>query len=228
MKNLVRTAYNRLIRPRLPRKLAVCSIDEKYGGVITRRVKLFDSTDVWENYEVEFLSAIREFVEPRDDVLEVGGGFGVATVTAARYTGPDGYIRTLEASEGHVEYVQEAAYLNGVDERVEVEHALVGPAKDVWGANESAARYPADKLGEWTDPDVLLLDCEGAEADIIENLSIRPRVCIVEVHPHLIADVDNPVLTIRKNLESQGYQVMKMIEEVEKSFPVSILVFEAE
>lgn len=224
MIHLIQTIYDSLVRPHLPRKLAVCSIDDEFGGVVTRRVKLLDKTDVWEDYENNFLLSIRDCVDEGDSVLEIGGGFGVATVTAARHAGEKGHVHSLEASNEHVEYINEAAWLNGVKEGITVENAVVGPANDVWGAHKNANQYDASELSEVMDPDVLLLDCEGAEEVIVGDLSVSPRICIVEVHPHLFTEAKKPVEYICNKLTSEGYSIIQKLEEDEKDHLVHIIV----
>jgi hypothetical protein len=174
---LVQPLYDRLVRPRLPRKLALCD------DVVCRRVRLLDQRDHWPNYERELLSAVREHVEPGDTVVDVGGGFGVAAVVAAREASPDGSVVSYEAAREQLDRIRETASLNGVAEQVDVVHGLVCADVDVWGSAVGAATVNASDL---PDADVLMIDAEGAESTIVDALDDRYPIVIVEVHPELI------------------------------------------
>lgn len=195
----VQTIYDRTVRPRLPRKLAYCN------GVFARRVRLFDSSDHRPEYQAQLLGAIREHVREGDRVLDVGGGYGVAAVAAARAAGPDGHVVSMDAAAERVADIRETAAINGVADRISAEHAQVGPDRDVWGDATAARRTAVVGL---PDCDVLVLDIEGAEAEVVPSLPLdapdAPRVVIVEVHAHAI-DMDTS--TFRALLEEAGYAV---------------------
>lgn len=197
--NFVRSLYNWVVRPRLPGRLAVCN------GVVARRVKLFDRTDNWPEYEREFLWSIRRFVVPGDTVVEIGGGFGIGSVVAARGAGPRGVVKSFEAAHEQIEFIRETAELNGVADRIEVTHGIVGPDIDVWGTPAGADTVLVSELPE---ADVLVVDAEGAEGSIIDALDQRPRALIVEVHPDLIqhSDLTEPEDFV-DHLRREGYAV---------------------
>ena len=50
---LVRSLYNRTVRPYLPRKFGV------YNGVAVKNIRLLDTTDEYPNYEKPLLAATR-------------------------------------------------------------------------------------------------------------------------------------------------------------------------
>lgn len=191
--SFVQAVYDAVLRPHLPRKLAVCN------GVVTRRVRLLDRTDHMPDYEHTLLGAVRDHVAEGDHVTDIGGGFGVAAVVAARQAGESGSVLTYEASETHVELIREAAVLNGVADRVTVVPKLVGPAYDVWGDEVPEQVDPAD-LAE---TDVVVMDCEGAEKDIVPALGVTPRVLVVEVHEEAGASM----AAISDHLRGHGYEL---------------------
>jgi len=53
------------------------------------------------------------------------------------------------------------------------------------------------------DCDVLVLDCEGAEIEILLEMEIRPRVVFVETHGMYYA----PEVAIRDKLDCEGYKI---------------------
>ncbi|WP_226022582.1 hypothetical protein [Halomicrobium salinisoli] len=192
----VRRAYNRVVRPHLPEKIAV------FNGVAVRRIPLLDLTDEFPAYEATLIDAVRSAVESGDDVVVVGGGWGVSSVVAARRAGPDGAVTAFEPARHRYRYVRETAALNGVDDRVAVRHALVGPGVKVDGDGSGAARLPP---GDLPDCDVLVLDCEGAEADVLRHVDVEPRTIVVETH----ACFGTPEDATRDALDEQGYDVVE-------------------
>jgi hypothetical protein len=176
-RQLVQRAYDAIVRPRLPRKLALCD------DVVARRVRLLDQTDHWPAYERELLSSIRAHVDTGDHVVEIGGGFGVATTVAARQTGPRGRVTTYEAAAEQCALIRETIELNDVVDRVDVRRGLVGADVDVWGSPAGAETINPSEL---PGGDVIVVDAEGAEATIVDALTARYCVVIVEVHPELI------------------------------------------
>jgi hypothetical protein len=193
IKRLARPVYNKVLRPRLPRKLAVCN------GIVARRVRLLDDTDYMPEYEHTLLGAVRDNIEADDQVVEIGGGFGVSTVVAANQVGPSGNVKSFEGSEQHVALIREAAVLNGVSDQITVIPEVVGPGYDVWGENVVNARDPEDLPAA----DALIMDCEGAEQDILPSLDISPRVIIVEAHTHMGVSLTE----IEGQLQQRGYDV---------------------
>jgi len=192
LREFIQTVYDRTVRPRLPRKLAVLN------GVTVRKPRLFDSHDTKHNYKEENIDAIHEHVRPGDDVTVVGGGFGVTPVHAAKQ---GGNVTVYEPSTEHVSLIREASRLNNVADRIHITQAVIGPAIEIFGEDETA--YETRPPSSLEECDVLELDCEGAELDILSDLTIQPRTIIVEVHPH--QDVDKQ--SVKRTLRSQGYQI---------------------
>lgn len=192
--SFVRTVYNEAVRPYLPSKIAV------FNTVAARRVKLFDVTDEFPDYEATLIDSIRASVEPGDDVVIVGGGWGVSSVVAARRAGPDGSVTAYEPVPERISHIAETVALNGVEDRIEVFQALVGPGVKVDGDPSFADRIaPADL----PDCDVLVLDCEGAEAAVLRNAEVTPRGIVVETHDCF----GTPEAETRDALTELGYDV---------------------
>jgi hypothetical protein len=189
------------LRGRLPRR------QQQLNGVSVRSKRLFDDVVPWgvgyrepENYEPGIIAGLRRHVEPGDDVVVVGGGWGVSSVVAAEEAGEDGSVRTYEASPEYSEYAAETARLNGVADRVNIETAVVG--RYLSGKATSAVDRIVDP-SELPDCDVLELDCEGAELEVLRNMDQRPRVLVVETHGHLGAPTDEVVTC----MEDLSYEV---------------------
>lgn len=197
VKSAVQHVYNHLVRPRLPRRLSVKS------GVAVKHDRLLDTTWVDQSVEEPSVSSIREHTSPGDDVVIIGGGLGVTPVHAAR-KGAD--VTVFEAARRMVDIVNETADLNFSADAISVHHALVATEVEVWGDDVGKTVDPADL----PDCDILEIDAEGAETAILDRLTIRPRVLIVEAHPPHGVEVDD----VREELVGMGYEIDKREIEV--------------
>ncbi|MFC7187955.1 FkbM family methyltransferase [Halorubrum yunnanense] len=202
LSRFVQTFYNRLLRPHLPRKIA------SFNGVPVRQPRLLDRTDVRPEYEAPLVSGIEEQVGGSDNVVVVGGGYGVASTYAARRAGPEGNVTVFEGGEEQVSRVRETAVLSRTAETIDVRHAIVGTDKNVYGDSSDASILQPRDLPSC---DVLVLDCEGAEIDILEHMSIEPQAIVVETH-HVY---DAPAEDVRALLHERGYDIVS--ERIEES-----------
>lgn len=203
MLSIVQIAYDRLVRPMLPRKIAV------FNGVAVREPKLLDHFDHDPNYKADLVTAVRREVKDGDNVTIIGGGHGISSVTATRQAGENGHVTVYEAGEKWVQKVTATMALNDIpDNTYTIRHALVGPSVDVDGAMADAEQIrPCDlNVG-----DVLEMDCEGAELDILEGLSEGqcPRTVIVETHPSKGVETAR----VRTALHDLGFSVEKVGED---------------
>lgn len=201
----VRYHYKTDVRPRLPRRLT------EYNGVAVRASRLFDSVVPFQTgypdrsaYESALVDGLRERVQPGDDVVVVGGGWGVTAVVAAVQAGPDGHVDVYEGSSEYVDRIHETLKLNGVSDRVSVHHAIVAEEIQLRGSSDGASTLQPSELPPC---DLLELDCEGAERKILqafEERETRPRTILVETHGNLGAPSDE----VTDRLDSLGYQLV--------------------
>lgn len=202
--DLVKPVYDTVFRPYLPRKTGT------YNGVPVRNLRLFDLTTSNPDYEDPLINGVRQAVNPGDNVTIIGGGLGVTTVIAATETGPGGEVIVYEANKQMLERTRETIRMNEVDDRVSLHHGLVGPSIRVYknGPNGATKTHPA----HLSETDVLELDCEGAEANIIPNLTMSPRAIIVEYHE----EYGVPRQLIEKQLTDRQYDTKFIGIEDEK------------
>lgn len=203
----VKFGYDTYIRPHLPlRKVS-------YNGVPVQVARLGDSIIPWHEtdipgYEQALVKGIREHVEEGDKIVIVGGGWGVSTVVAARHAGYHGCVTTFEGSLSAAKNVQNTVEVNSVTNRVTVKHAVVGQAISLHGTtseDESVSNeLPTISPTKLPQCDVLVLDCEGAELDILSRMEIDPRTIIVETHGIYGA----PESEVRSCLQENGYDVI--------------------
>lgn len=184
----------------IPQRLGIEHLPE----YLTQYVQTDDA-----DYEAQYIACIREYVQPGDDVVLVGGGNGISTVATARAAAPDGEIVVYEAARESVERTRRTAELNDVDDRVTVEHAVV--------ANDYATRGDSTRARcvsptDLESCDVLAIDADGAELDILDALAIAPDRVIVE--HHAVVDDDELVVeyqptAVRESLWRAGHRVVE-------------------
>jgi hypothetical protein len=205
--HFARTLYRGYLRPLLPVTGHV-----RYNGVkVDIALKLFDrvlpkefsGVDNIRDYEDAIVSSILAHVRRGDVIVVVGAGWGVSTVVAAQTTGEHGSVICYEGSEEFYNRTKRAVELNRVADRVTVHHEVVSHARHLfgWGA---ATRHV--KPAELPRCDILELDCEGAEAQILKSIQVRPRIVIVETHG-LYGSCTEDVLRI---LENSSYEILSV------------------
>lgn len=161
-----------------------------YNGVDVNTRRYFDLIAPWRDYqnkpyyEYALVAGIEKYVEEGDSVVIVGGGWGVTALKAAQNVGNSGKVTVYEGSEKEVNHIRETIELNNVSGRVDIIHGIVGEKISLRGEEGDASCVSPEQLPEC---DVLELDCEGAEVGILENLTIQPRVILVESHGMLDA-----------------------------------------
>ncbi|UHC18213.1 hypothetical protein LRS73_10415 [Methylobacterium currus] len=202
-------AYRRGVRPLLP-----VSGPARLGGVLTcngltvadryvpRAWLPWWMTDPSGNssYEAALVGGLGAHVRPGDRVVVIGGGIGVTAVNAALLTGPSGPVTCFEGSLDNCRLVGRTAALNGVG-NLTVRHAVVGSSIAVYGSITGRGEVlPAAELPPC---DVLELDCEGAEIGIVREMTIRPRVLLVETH----GVYGSPTQEVAAAMEACGYAV---------------------
>jgi len=216
--------YNNFIRSRLskggeyPKYNNVTIVVDKHKRHFLDDFVPFDvpSSADRPDYEEPLVNALRNCINPGDDVVIVGGGYGVTTVYAADKTGEKGSVTVYEAIDFRTDVIKKTVQRNGVNDRCTVIHGIVGPAINPGGGLPSGGTTKAAKHLEPDDIpqcDVLELDCEGAEVEILRNLTIRPHTIIVETHGHRGA----PENKVRTELQELGYSVVQRAVEVEEN-----------
>lgn len=158
-----------------------------YNGVAVRNVGLADVQDEQPLHEAQLFEAIRAHVPAGADVVLVGGGHGASAVCAARQVGPTGSVRAYEASAPSVATCRDTLRLNQVEDRASCDHAVVGKAHHVRDEVGDAETLTGADLPPC---DALVMDCEGAEVEILATLDEFPPLIIVETHAHFGAPSD--------------------------------------
>jgi hypothetical protein len=202
-------AYRRGVRPWLPVQQVIhyaglSVYDRKWGD---RMVPASWVPYQWgpvsdePDYEAALVAGLRETVKHGDRVVVIGGGYGVTAVVAALLAGPSGAVQCFEGSQEHARLTQRTAARNKVS-NVRVHHAVVAKSTCVFGlgGGDLGPVLPASQVPSC---DVLQLDCEGAEVEILREMTIQPRVILVETHGVFGA----PTNLVASLLEKRGYVV---------------------
>lgn len=182
----------------------------KFGvmnGVPIRHRYLVTPVDEHPDWEAELIHHIRTYIHPNDDVVVVGGFKGSSTVVAARRCLPDGSVTVYEAVAKHIPVLEDTLRVNRMEGHVKVVHGVVEAAVHLFGRSDPG---DAEEVSSTDLPacDVLVLDCEGAEKAILENLDQQPRTIIVEVHPQYGFSLEEA----KNRLTDHGYRIVEVVD----------------
>lgn len=182
-------------------------------------------------YEAPEIDALEHVLQPGDRMLEVGVGIGVVSALAA-FRVPDARIEAYEANPDLMAPIRRLHEMNGITS-IRLENAILEQAPDApsrpfhihWSFAESSliptagsvrsVEVPTEdftsKLNGFQ-PDVLVVDIEGGEADLLTGADLsKIRALVLELHPAVLSDdqinairatCDQAGLTRRRDLEA--------------------------
>lgn len=203
MRNKISKFLRTYIRPNTPK---ICR--KYYKDVKVKNYSLIDPLLGAEKFnekkhKVNLIDATTKAISKGDNVLIMGGGRGISAVNAARKNG-SGKIIVYECSPESIDLCRQTFSLNDVD--VSLVEKAVGNVNDTFGSSGKFDLVSASSLPEC---DILEMDCEGAEKDILNNMTIRPDSIIVETHPKYGSDTD----LISDLLNDLGYSIVSKSED---------------
>lgn len=187
--------------------------------------KLVRSLIFKRNYERDEAKLLRSAVQSGDQVLEIGAGIGFIGLLAARLAG-QGRVTSYEANPAMQKVIETNCALNPVtpDLRMravtrdgrplvfhQAENILSSSIVARSDVNTTEVKVKADAIGKVLDeisPDVVVVDVEGAEADLLPEVIDRaiPRL-LVEFHPHIIGV--ETIEAIKASALAAGYEVVQ-------------------
>jgi len=182
---MISTAY-RCVRPALPWKDV-----EIEGFHFDRRFKVIDTDH--ETYESATRRFMREYLRPDDELLVVGGGTGITSITASphitRVTAIEADAHTRDRFIHHLDR-------NGVD-NVDVHLGWVGDADD--------ANRPADvDVFELEGHTAMEIDVEGNGLPIIPRIPDTVETVFYESHPTMGVSTFDAI----ERLRTQGFRII--------------------
>lgn len=153
-------------------------------------------------YEQNELSLMNTVVQPGDSVLEIGGGIGFMAAYLAKRLGCS--VSTVEPHPDCARMIRKTLDANGVT--ASIFNSAAGWKRgqvrfnidpDFWASHTHNAsgntimveQLALDDLIADSMPDVILMDCEGAEIEMLLNCDFSEvRAMVVEFHPKVTGE----------------------------------------
>jgi hypothetical protein len=203
------------IRDHLPptRVVTLNGVEVKHDRPLDKYSLFVNSGDNPE-YERILVSYIRFYAEAGDTAVVVGGGWGVSAVVTARQVGDSGHVHTYEAGQKQAKFASETVERNNVGGWCDVYHAAVGSTVGAFNAPKNADHISGQDL---PDADLLIVDCDGAEFQVLESISNAPERLIVE--HHAVDNSSGEIVVeyqpdrVEEKLLDMGYSVKESNEE---------------
>jgi FkbM family methyltransferase len=189
-------------------------------------------------YEYPERISIRQFIDCRLPIIELGGCIGVVSCLANRLIGPSLKQVVVEANPKLVPIIQANARRNGCD--LEVVNAAICDKKGFVsfhvgdgefsqlassllddGSMRSSVEVPACSLAELLERFAiqdcnLICDIEGSEYDLVQHeldvITLRVSRIIMEVHPHLLGLTKIDSLIFK--LKTAGFVLASRVDNV--------------
>lgn len=175
--------------------------------------------EVYEDTERNLLLRV---LKPGMKVLEIGTGIGFVSLLSSKLCG-QGQVLSYEANGSLEPMIRENYALNGMEPNLKMRAVTFDGQPIRFFRNDniiSSSVYDrklqaqevvvesdafADVIAGF-DPDVLIMDVEGAEVDLfeVENLG-RIRHIVVELHPHIVGE--EKIAAVVARLKGQGFAV---------------------
>ena len=156
-------------------------------------------------YETPKRMVAEALLQPGDRVLELGAGLGLVTITAARIVGAANVVSYEAAPDT---FAMLAANLRANHLSVDLRNRAIGTQdgtltfyvnSDIISSAADATRgsraleVPCDAAARTfaeTKPDVMIMDIEGAEAQVIPTCPLGTlRAVMIQVHQDIVSDV---------------------------------------
>lgn len=133
-------------------------------------------------YEATEVDAVQSYCSTGDRVVVIGGGLGVTAIVAAHMVGPEGTVDVYEPSGEAYDRIRANVAHNGLEGVIDVHHASVTAETNPSFTYRDNVTPRVVAPGDLPDADIYEMDCEGAEVPILEGLTVRPDVLLIETH----------------------------------------------
>jgi FkbM family methyltransferase len=175
--------------------------------------------EVYEDTERNLLLRV---LSPGMKVLEIGTGIGFISLLSTRLCG-EGNVLSYEANGSLEPMIRENYGLNGLRPNLKMRAVTADGQPIRFFRNDniiSSSVYDrkmdaqevvveSDAFGAVIadfNPDVLIMDVEGAEVDLFQSVDLgRIRHIVVELHPHIVGE--DKIAAVVARLKGQGFAV---------------------
>ncbi|WEZ82969.1 FkbM family methyltransferase [Rhizobium sp. 32-5/1] len=181
-----------------------------------------------ETYEDAERTLIARLLKPGMRVVEIGTGIGFISLIATRICG-EGNVISYEANPTLEPIIRGNFALNGLKPSLNMKAVTVGGEPITFFRSDniiSSSLYDrqrqdhkitveSDALSAVLlqhDPDVIIMDVEGAEIDLLAIDDLRNvRHIIVELHPHIVGE--DKIAALSAVLEARGFSAAAKIHK---------------
>lgn len=171
-----------------------------------------------EKYEAPERHLLGRTLKSGDRVLEVGAGIGLVSMTCARICGSENVL-SYEPNEKMRRVIEKNFALNGLSPKLRSKALTLKEgsvefffADNIYSSSlydrslGEGTQVPCDGIGavlEEFNPNVIVMDIEGAEVDLLPEVDLgRIEKIVVEVHPHVVGQ--DRVDALVRDLEARG------------------------
>ncbi len=218
MRHLLRSIRKRFIYLTNPATLVVDGV-----RVVSKKDRIPETVRdllIRGHYEDTERNLLRQVARHGMRTLEVGTGIGFVSILATKICG-EGNVLSYEANISLEPMIRENYALNGLQPNLVMRAVTRDGAPIRFYQNDniisssvidrkSAARevvVESDAFGELIrsfNPDVLVMDVEGAEVDLFEDTDLgNIRHIVVELHPHIVGE--EKIAAVVEKLKRSGY-----------------------
>lgn len=192
-------------------------IDEN-DPVISQKIREHLRNQTYEQNEISLMNTV---VQPGDSVLEIGGGIGFTAAYLAKRFGCS--VSTVEPHPDCARMIRKTLNANGVTANIFNSAAGLKRGRvrfhvdrDFWASHTHNAtgntieveQLALDDLIADAMPDVILMDCEGAEIEMLLNCNFSDvRAMVVEFHPKVTGEP--AVRSAINRLYTLGYNIRR-------------------
>ena len=173
--------------------------------------KLFDGLVPWNtpssisNFKQPNVKQIHNNYNKGDNIVIIGGGNGVSAVHSAKAVGADGRVQIFEGDYERIRDLKRTLKKNNVYDMCEINHCIVGNAHFV----ESPGNADLIKPSKLPECDALEMDCEGAELNVLRDITKLPKKMIIELHHEKSYAPYSSSEEIESILVEKGFHVKK-------------------
>jgi len=185
---------------------------------VPRSIRKFLFRETYEDVERQL---VRKVVKPDSRVLEIGCGIGLVSLVARKLC-PNGFVRSYEANPRMEDLIRKNYALNDLEPDL-VMKAITADGKDLTffvddnilssssidrGRGDTETTIQSEKFDtvlKELDPEVIIMDVEGAEVSLLNDSDLHNvKHIVAELHPHIVGK--NAIDDLLEKLETKGFQ----------------------